>query len=267
MIRNDFPSEVEQVRIYRRLLEGMPGREVTFRTLDVGGDKMLSYFDYGAEPNPFLGLRSIRFSLRHREVFVQQVRAVLRAAHDAEVRLMFPMISSPDELAAAIDAVNECRAALQREGLPACQSLRLGMMLEVPSVLELMDELAARVDFFSIGTNDFIQYMLAVDRTNANVADMYLPHHPAVLRGLHRAVLSILRHEREVTVCGDMAHEPCFVRFLLGIGIRRFSLAARYLPRIQEFVSGLDLGEARVFAERLLRESTIAATARIIEGG
>jgi phosphotransferase system enzyme I (PtsP) len=175
------------------------------------------------------------------------------------------MISSPDELQRATEAVDECRAALKREGIPACSRLRLGMMLEVPSVLELMDELAARAEFFSIGTNDFIQYMLAVDRTNANVADMYLPHHPAVLRGLHRAVLAILRHERELTVCGDMAHEPCFVRFLLGIGVRRLSLAARYLPRIQEFVAGLDLGEARAFAERLLRESTVAGTARIIE--
>ena len=265
LIRNDLPSEEEQVRVYRRLVESMPGREITFRTLDVGGDKMLSYFDYSAEPNPFLGLRSIRFSLRHRDIFLEQVRAILRAAYDAEIHIMFPLISSPDELASAVEAVAECRSALASEGIPACSRVRLGMMVEVPSVLELVDDLAVHAEFFSIGTNDFIQYMLAVDRTNANVADMYLPHHPAVLRGLHRAVSAMLRCEREVTVCGDMAHDPRYVRFLLGIGVRRLSLAARYLPRIQECIARIDITEAEALAERLLGESTAAGTGRILD--
>jgi phosphotransferase system enzyme I (PtsP) len=267
MIRNDFPSEEEQFRIYRHLVEGMPGREVTFRTLDVGGDKVLSYFDYGAEANPFLGLRSIRFSLRHREVFLQQLRAILRAAHDTRVRIMFPMISSPDELAAAVEAVGESRAALKREETPACQQVELGMMLEVPSVLEMMDDLAEKADFFSIGTNDFVQYMLAVDRTNAHVADLYVPHHPAVLRGLNRAIAGALRHEREVSVCGDMAHDPRFVRFLLGIGVRKFSMSARYLPRVQEAIYSTRLEDARAFAKRLLAESTVSGSTRVLEGG
>jgi len=267
MIRNDLPSEEEQLRIYRRLVEGMPGREITFRTLDVGGDKVLSYFDYAAEANPFLGLRSIRFSLRHRDVFLQQVRAILRAAHDIEVRIMFPMISSPDELAAAADVVDECRDALRREGTPACQHVQLGMMLEVPSVLEMMDELSRRAEFFSIGTNDFVQYMLAVDRTNVNVADLYVPHHPAVLRGLHRAIAGALRHGRDVSVCGDMAHDPRFVRFLLGIGVRKFSMSARYLPRVQEAISAICLDEAQAFARRLLAESSVSGTTRVLEGG
>jgi phosphotransferase system, enzyme I, PtsP len=267
MIRNDLPSEEEQLRIYRRLVEGMPGREITFRTLDVGGDKVLSYFDYAAEANPFLGLRSIRFSLRHRDVFLQQVRAILRAAHDIEVRIMFPMISSPDDLAAAADAVDECRASLRREGMPACQQVKLGMMLEVPSVLEMMDELSQCADFFSIGTNDFVQYMLAVDRTNVNVADLYVPHHPAVLRGLHRAIAGALRYGRDVSVCGDMAHDPRFVRFLLGIGVRKFSMSPRYLPRVQEAIFATRLEEAQSFAQRLLSEISVLGTTRILEGG
>jgi phosphotransferase system enzyme I (PtsP) len=267
MIRNDFLSEEEQLRVYRRLVESMSGREITFRTLDVGGDKILSYFDYGAEANPFLGLRSIRFSLRHRDLFLQQIRAILRAAHDTEVRIMFPMVASPDELGQAADAVDECRAALQREGTKACSKVCIGMMLEVPSVLELMDELAARAEFFSIGTNDFVQYMLAVDRTNANVADLYLPHHPAVLRGLERAVRAALRHDRDVSVCGDMAHDARFVRFLLGIGVRKFSASARYLPRLQEAVTSTSLDAAQAFARRLLAESTVAGTARVLEEG
>ncbi|MGD0838765.1 MAG: phosphoenolpyruvate--protein phosphotransferase [Polyangia bacterium] len=265
MIRNDFPSEEEQLQIYRRLMEGMPGCEITFRTLDVGGDKMLSYFDYGAEANPFLGLRSIRFSLRHREVFLQQVRAILRAAHDTEVRIMFPMISSPDELAAAADAVDECRATLKRDGLPGCQRVQLGMMIEVPSVLEMMDELSRRADFFSIGTNDFVQYMLAVDRTNVHVADLYVPHHPAVLRGLHRAVSAALRNERDVSVCGDMAHDPRFVRFLLGIGVRKFSMSSRYLPRVQKAIALTHLDQARAFAQQLLAQSTVSGTTRLLD--
>ncbi len=267
MIRNDLPSEEEQLRIYRRLVEGMPGREITFRTLDVGGDKVLSYFDYAAEANPFLGLRSIRFSLRHRDVFLQQVRAILRAAHDIHVRIMFPMISSPDELAAAADAVDECRASLRQEGTPACEHVELGMMLEVPSVLEMMDELSRRADFFSIGTNDFVQYMLAVDRTNVNVADLYIPHHPAVLRGLHRAITAALRHGRDVSVCGDMAHDPRFVRFLLGIGVRKFSMSARYLPRVQEAIFATVLEEAQAFAKRLLAESSVSGATRVLEAG
>jgi phosphotransferase system, enzyme I, PtsP len=266
MIRNDFPSEEEQLRIYRRMVELMPGREVTFRTLDVGGDKVLSYFDYGAEANPFLGLRSIRFSLRHRDVFLQQVRAILRAAHDTKVRIMFPMISSPDELAEAARAVDECRASLREDRMPACEHVELGMMLEVPSVLEMMDDLAQRADFFSIGTNDFVQYMLAVDRTNVHVADLYVPHHPAVLRGLHRAITGALRHGRDVSVCGDMAHDPRFVRFLLGIGVRKFSMSARYLPRVQEAIFGIDLEEARAFATRLLAESTVSGATRVLDG-
>jgi phosphotransferase system, enzyme I, PtsP len=265
MIRNDFPSEEEQLRIYRRMVEGMPDREITFRTLDVGGDKVLSYFDYGAEANPFLGLRSIRFSLRHRDVFLQQVRAILRAAHDTKIRIMFPMISSPDELAEATDAVEECRASLRREGMPACQKVELGMMLEVPSVLEMIDELARRADFFSIGTNDFVQYMLAVDRTNVHVADLYVPHHPAVLRGLNRAITGALRHGRDVSVCGDMAHDPRFVRFLLGIGVRKFSMSARYLPRVQEAIYATCIEEAQAFAKKLLAESTVSGATRVLE--
>lgn len=266
MIRNDLPSEEEQLRIYRHLIEGMPGREITFRTLDVGGDKVLSYFDYGAEANPFLGLRSIRFSLRHRDVFLQQVRAILRATHDTRVRIMFPMISSPDELTSATQAVEECRAALRSEGTPACEQVELGMMLEVPSVLEMMDELASKADFFSIGTNDFVQYMLAVDRTNVHVADLYVPHHPAVLRGLHRSITAALRHGRDVSVCGDMAHDPRFVRFLLGIGVRKLSMSARYMPRVQQAIFATRLDEAQDFARRLLAESTVSGTTRILDG-
>jgi phosphotransferase system enzyme I (PtsP) len=175
------------------------------------------------------------------------------------------MISSFDELASAVDAVEESRASLRRDQISACQNVQLGMMLEVPSVLEIMDELALRADFFSIGTNDFVQYMLAVDRTNVHVADLYVPHHPAVLRGLHRAVTAALRHGRDVSVCGDMAHDPRFVRFLLGIGVRKLSMSARYLPRVQQAIFATSIAEAQSFAQRLLAESTVTGAARVLD--
>ena len=164
----------------------------------------------------------------------------------------------------ATEAVDECRASLRREGMPACQKVELGMMLEVPSVLEMIDELALRADFFSIGTNDFVQYMLAVDRTNVHVADLYVPHHPAVLRGLQRAIAGALRCGRDVSVCGDMAHDPRFVRFLVGIGVRKFSMSARYLPRVQEAIYATCIEEAQAFAKKLLAESTVSGTTRVL---
>jgi phosphotransferase system, enzyme I, PtsP len=180
---------------------------------------------------------------------------------------MFPMISSPDELISATEAVEECRASLEREGMPASRHVQLGMMLEVPSALEMIDEMAQRAEFFSIGTNDFIQYMLAVDRTNVNVADLYVPHHHAVLRALHRGITAALRCGCDVSVCGDMAHDPRFVRFLLGIGVRKFSMSARYLPRVQEAILSTRLDEARTFAKRLLAEGTVSGAGCVLDSG
>ncbi|NTV28581.1 MAG: phosphoenolpyruvate--protein phosphotransferase [Candidatus Omnitrophica bacterium] len=265
MVRSTFPTEEEQYLIYRRLVEGMKGREITFRTLDIGGDKMLSYYDYSKEANPFLGLRSIRFSLRHREIFVQQLRAILRAGFDSGVRIMFPMISSLDEFEAARTVVRECLAALKAEGKPHQSHPVIGMMVELPSVLEVIDELAVQAEFFSVGTNDLIQYMLAVDRTNEKVADLYLPHHPAVLRSLKRVAEAALRHGRDLSVCGDMAHDPRYVPFLVGIGVRKFSLDARYLAKVQACITALDTREAEAFAAGLLRGATLGETARAME--
>jgi phosphotransferase system, enzyme I, PtsP len=183
------------------------------------------------------------------------------------VRIMFPMISSADELAEATAAVEQCRASLREDGMPACQHVELGVMLEVPAALEMMDELAERADFFSIGTNDFIQYMLAVDRTNVNVAEFYIPQHPAVLRGLHRAITAALRLGRDLSVCGDMAHDPSFVRFLLGIGVRKLSMSARYLPRVQQAILATHLDDARAFAQRLLAQSSVAGATQVLQGG
>ena len=178
MVRSDFPTEEEQYIVYKKVVDALDGQELTFRTLDIGGDKILSYYDYGKEQNPFLGMRSIRFSLKHKDVFLQQVRAILRAGVGADLKIMFPMISSLDEFLDAKAIVLECIKDLSLEGIACHKKPKIGLMIELPAVLEIIDDLAEEADFFSIGTNDFVQYMLAVDRTNEKVAEFYLPHHP-----------------------------------------------------------------------------------------
>jgi len=264
IMRNNFPVEEEQFQIYKRLLEGMKGKEVTFRTLDIGGDKVLSYYNNEKEENPFLGLRSIRFSLRHREIFVQQIRAILRAGGASPIRIMFPMISSLDEFFQARDIVRECVKELTKEK-HSVANVKLGVMIELPSVLEIIDELAREADFFSIGTNDFIQYILAVDRTNEKVADMYVPHHPSVLRALKKVVDAAVRFKKSVSVCGDMAHDLKYFAFFIGIGIREFSVDARYLPRMHRELSVLKVKETEAFAQKILEKITVRETSQLFE--
>jgi phosphotransferase system, enzyme I, PtsP len=265
LVRNNFPSEEEQYLIYRRLVEGMPGKQITFRTLDIGGDKVLSYYDYDKEENPFLGLRSIRFSLKHKDVFIQQIRAILRAGKGHDIRILFPMISSVDEFLEARGIVQECYQILEGEDVDCHSVPPMGIMVELPSVIEIINELAEEADFFSIGTNDLVQYMLGVDRTNAKVADLYLPHHPSVIRALKKIVDAANKYSKDVCICGDMAHQPKFLSLLLGVGLRHFSLDARYLPKIHEQLSKVSLKEACVLTEELLKQSKTARTAQLLD--
>jgi phosphotransferase system enzyme I (PtsP) len=265
IVRSDFPSEEEQFAIYTKLVQGMPGKEITFRTLDIGGDKVLSYYDNGNEENPFLGMRSIRFSLRHKDVFAQQIRAILRAGVGANIRMMFPMISSLDEFQEARDFVRQCADELSKEGIPHHEAPPIGMMVELPSVIEIIDELAVEADFFSIGTNDFIQYMLAVDRTNEKVADFFLPHHPGVLRALHKVACAAKRHGKDVSVCGLMAHQEKFVPYLLGIGIRKLSVDARYLYKIQRAVENVGMKDAEIETQEILSQRFVRDIERLLK--
>lgn len=266
IVRNDFPGEEEQYVIYKKLVEGMPNQEISFRTLDIGGDKVLSYFEHHLrEKNPYLGMRSIRFSLKHVEIFSQQIRAILRAGAGADIRIMFPMIASLDDFREAKAIVVKCIHSLRKERTDCHPRPQMGIMVELPSVMEVIDELAREADFFSIGTNDFVQYMLAVDRSNEKVADLYLPHHPAVLRALKKVVEAAQRHGKDVSICGDMAHEEKYLGYLLGIGIRKLSLNPVYLPRIQAAIKKLDLRKAEKLTESILRQSRLSEISRLLQ--
>ena len=264
IIRRDFPSEQEQYHAYRRLVTGMRGKPVTFRTLDIGGDKVLSYYHNVEEKNPGMGMRSIRFSLRNQRIFLQQLRAMLRAGIDADLRIMFPMIASVDDLRQARQALEEASTQLDREGVPHNAQPRVGIMVELPSVVYMAEVLAAEVDFFSIGTNDLIQFMLGVDRTNENVADFYIPHHPAILRAIRVVVEAAEHHDADVSVCGDMAHMPEYVPLLLGLGIRVLSLDPAYLPRVQKAVEQTHLEVAQELARAVLLAGTVDDVARLL---
>ncbi len=257
LVRDDFPTEEEQYRIYRKLVKAMEGRPVTFRTLDVGGDKMLSYFPAVNEDNPFLGLRAIRFSLRHQDVFVQQLRALLRAGVGAEIGIMFPLVASVDDFIQAGELIASCKRELQSEGAQFAEHVKLGAMVELPSAVSMVDELARRADFLCLGTNDLIQYLLGVDRTNMDVAEHYVSYHPAVLRALKQVAGSAYAAGKEVSICGEMAGDPLMIPFLIGIGIRTFSLDAQHIIPVEKCIAGVEAGEAEAFADRLLACSTI----------
>ncbi len=267
IIRSSFPSEEEQIFLYKRLINEMPEKDVTIRTLDIGGDKVLSYSNATGEANPELGMRSIRFSLGNPQIFEFQIRAILRAAADAKtIQIMFPMISSLDEYREARGIVTDCIHALVRSGLPHHPAPEIGMMVELPSVIEIMDELAREVDFFSIGTNDFVQYMLAVDRTNEKVARYYQPCHPSVLRGLAKIVAAANRHSKPISVCGELAHELEYIWFFIGIGIRRLSVDPQFLPRVQLIVNNMNATVATLYADELLTQSTLKDAKKIVDG-
>ncbi|HSV27859.1 MAG TPA: phosphoenolpyruvate--protein phosphotransferase, partial [Sedimentisphaerales bacterium] len=265
IIRNDFPTEEEQYAVYRKLIEMMPGKPVDLRTLDVGGDKALSYYPNAKENNPMLGLRSLRFCLDNVSVFKRQLRAMLRAAAGADVGIMFPMVASLDEFVSAKDLVKKCQAELEAEGAEHNPDVRVGMMIEIPSAVEIIGELAAEAAFFSIGTNDFIQYMLAVDRTNERVSRFYLPSHPSVLRAIKKVLDAGKAAGIDVAICGDLAHDSRYVPFLIGAGFRSLSAGPTYLARLQRMIGEIELTRAELLAEQILLQRRTADVEALLD--
>jgi phosphotransferase system enzyme I (PtsP) len=264
IIRNAFPSEEEQYRVYSRIVEAMGDREVTFRTLDIGGDKVLSYQGEVEEANPFLGLRAIRFSLLHKDIFSEQIRAFLRAGAKGNTRIMFPLIASLDDFLEARDVVYQCMRDLDARGVPYNRDTQIGIMVELPSAVELIEDLAHEVDFMSIGTNDLIQYMLAVDRTNDLVSKLYLSHHPAILRAIERVVSVARSHRKDVSICGDIAMDPKMIPFLIGAGITKLSLPPSRVREIQQTIGRIRMEKAVYTAQRMLACSRISEVEAMI---
>lgn len=265
LIRSTFPSEAEQYIIYKKLIDGAGKMPVTIRTLDAGGEKRLAYSDSPIEANPELGLRSIRFSLHHRDIFENQIRAILRASKGKEqIRVMFPLVSSIDEFLMARKIVADCMEMLDKEGLDYNPGISIGMMIELPSVLETIDEFAGQADFFSIGTNDFVQYMLGADRANKMVSDHYIPHHPAVNRGIAKIVSAAQNHGIDVSVCGEMAHEEDYIPFLIGVGVNTLSVDPQFLPSVQQTIKALDKVHAGKYAKQMLAQTSVEGAGNIM---
>lgn len=251
------PDEQEHVDAYMTVLRTMGKRPVTIRTLDLGADKFIERVEnHHLERNPSLGLRSVRLCLRNLTLFKTQIRAILRASAYGDVRVMFPMVSTLLEMRQCKMILAEVKEDLEEEGIPFNRKLPVGTMIEVPSAALMADELAREVNFFSIGTNDLIQYTLAADRTNETVASLYTAGDPAVLRLIARVVQAALNHHVDVSVCGEMSGEPMYTMLLLGMGLRQLSVSPQNIPEIKKIIRSITLDEAKQVAQEALRHDT-----------
>lgn len=251
MDRDALPTEDEQFEAYRMAAQTMTGKPLIIRTLDVGGDKKLPTLELPHEDNPFLGFRAIRMTLSHPEIFRPQLRAILRAAAYGDVRVMFPMIGSMDQLREAKALLREQEQTLQAEGVPT-GPVKVGMMVEIPAAAVLAEEFAKEVDFFSIGTNDLTQYTLAVERGNAAVAHLYAPEHPAVLRLIAMTAQAAAERHIPCGMCGEAAGDPKLAPAFVGMGVNELSMSPRRVPAVRKLLSELTMDECRQAAEKLL---------------
>jgi phosphotransferase system enzyme I (PtsI) len=263
--RTTPPTEEEHYRAYRQVLEAMGSRPVTIRTLDLGGDKVGgSSRKHEREPNPAMGLRAIRYCLSNRELFRTQLRAMLRASVHGNLKIMFPLICGLSELREARSELEACRAELGRQGMPIGPRCPVGIMVETPSAALLADRLASEADFFSIGTNDLIQYTLAIDRQNKDVAYMYRPLHLAVLRSLQNIVSAAKAAGIPVSMCGEMAGDPTFTLVLLALGLDELSMTGGQIPRVKEILRLASRSEAIALLEEAMRLTSAEEIERYI---
>jgi phosphotransferase system enzyme I (PtsI) len=264
-----LPGEDEQYEFFVNLVRGMEGRPVTLRTLDVGGDKLpeaLAGYAAADSANPALGLRAIRLSLRERRLLDTQLAAMLRAANEGPVRILLPMISTVGEMRRTREAMEQVARRLRRRGLRVPKALPpLGAMIEVPGAALAADALAGEADFFAVGTNDLIQYTLAIDRTDEQVASLYNPLHPGVLRLVQFAIEAAVRRRIPVGVCGEIAGEPRYTALLLGLGLRELSMTPGSIPRVKQRIRSLDMVAATRRARAIMDQADAGRIAVLLD--
>jgi phosphoenolpyruvate-protein phosphotransferase len=256
LTHTSIPDEEEQLATYRAVIEASPNKRVTIRTLDLGGDKHVPYLGTRKETNPFMGFRSIRLSSAHPEFFAAQLRAILRAGQYGQVSMMFPMVSLLEEVQRIKKVLQRTRLSLLRAGVSFAENIPIGIMIEVPAAALCIDELLAEVDFVSIGSNDLVQYLMAADRDNPQVAHLCEPFSPALLRLMARVIEAANQHGKAVTLCGEMAGWPrCFLP-LFGMGLRSLSMSPAAVPSIKEMIRRTPLARAVEITRRVLQMHT-----------
>jgi phosphotransferase system enzyme I (PtsI) len=264
--RDELPSEQEQYEIYRNIANTVAPNPLVIRTIDVGGDKLSRVLNLETEINPNLGCRGIRISLQHIPIFKTQIRAILRASAGTNVRIMFPMISSCEEMIRIKQIVTECKETLKQKAQTFDPALKIGAMIEIPSAALTSDSLAAECDFLSIGTNDLIQYTLAVDRDNQTVDKYYIPHHPSVLKLIKMTIDNAHKQNVKVAVCGEMASQKRFIPLLLGMGIDELSVSPGLYLKIKQQIMKLQMKELEKWADEVIQIPSVSGIYKKIKG-
>ena len=265
MGRDNLPGEEEQFESYKAVLEGMDGKPVVVRTLDIGGDKELPYLDLPKEMNPFLGFRAIRLCLEELSIFRTQLRALLRASVFGNLRIMFPMIATLDEFRSAKKVLEEEKAKLIQEGIAVSDTIQLGIMVEIPSTAVIADQFAKEVDFFSIGTNDLIQYTMAADRMNERVSYLYQPYNPAILRLVKMVIEAAHKEGKWAGMCGEMAGDELAIPLLIGLGLDEFSMSATSVLRARSQIKTLTRSDMQELANKAIQMQTAAEIVEMVK--
>lgn len=256
MEHDSLPSEDEQFEAYKKVAQTMDGKAVIIRTMDIGGDKELKCLDLPEEMNPFLGYRAIRISLTKPDIFKTQLRALLRASAYGDVHIMYPMITSIEEVKAANAILDQAKDELRQEGQAFRENIKVGIMVEVPATAVSAFLFAKHVDFFSIGTNDLCQYTLAVDRMNETITNLYQPMHPSILRLIKTVIEASHDHKKFTGMCGEMAGDPLLTMILIGMGLDEFSMSAPSIPTVKHIIRSVTLQECKSVLDTVMTMET-----------